>query len=143
MKLSDIRTREGLNTSQMAEQLNISQGQYCHLENGSRRLTESVAERIEQTFGISKQEIENDFVISNPYLGVINNWIWKIKIDDTPVTQSFINNMGYLKISNTSEKPQVLEAFIKYIGFSIGNSIEQEFNKEPKMLEYLVSRLQR
>jgi len=143
MRLLDIRNQQGLNTLQMAARLGITQGHYCHLENGSRRLTDNIASKIEAEFGINKKELENDFIISNPYLGVINNWIWNIKINDLPVTQAFINDIGFLKISNINEHEKVLEAFIRYILFSIGRSIENEFNKDPKMMEYLVSRLQR
>jgi len=143
MRLLDIRNQKGLNTAQMAALLEISQGHYCHLENGSRRLTDSVAKKIEEVFGINKQELESDFVLSNPYLGVINNWIWNIRINELSVTQAFINDIGFLKISNINEHDKVLEAFIRYILFSIGRSIENEFAKDPKMMEYLVSRLQR
>ncbi len=143
MKLQDLRNRERLNTTEMAEKLGITQGHYCHLENGSRRLTDKLANKIEEVFGVSKTELENDFIMSNPHLSVINNWIWKIKIKDIPVTQAFINDIGYLRIKNLDEKTEVLEAFIKYIVFSIGSSIEKEFGKDPKMIEYLVTRLQR
>ena len=141
MRLLDIRNQKGLNTLQMAARLGITQGHYCHLENGSRRLTNNIASKIEAEFGINKQELESDFVISNPYLGVINNWIWNIRINDLPVTQAFINDIGLLRISDINEHRQVLEAFIRYILFSIGRSIENEFTKNPKMMEYLVSRL--
>jgi transcriptional regulator with XRE-family HTH domain len=141
MRLLDIRNQQGLNTLQMAARLGITQGHYCHLENGSRRLTNNIASKIEAEFGINKEELENDFVVSNPYLGVINNWIWNIRINDLPVTQAFINDIGFLKIQNINEHDKVLEAFIRYILFSIGRSIEIEFAKDPKMMEYLVSRL--
>ena len=141
MRLLDIRNQKGLNTLQMAARLGITQGHYCHLENGSRRLTNNIASKIEAEFGINKQELESDFVISNPYLGVINNWIWNIRINDLPVTQAFINDIGFLKIQNINEHDKVLEAFIRYILFSIGRSIENEFAKDPRMMGYLASRL--
>ncbi len=143
MTLEDLRDREGLNTYQMAERLGITQGHYCHLENGSRKLTDSIAGKISSEFGISKEQIKKDFVLSNPHLDVINSWIWKIKIEDKPVIQSFIDNIGFLKISNTSENGEVLEAFIKYIQFNIGNSIKNEFKVNDNMIEYLTSRLKK
>lgn len=143
MKLQELRKKEGLTTTEMAEKLGITQGHYCHLENGSRRLTEKLVGRVEEVFRINKVELENDFMVSNPYLSVINNWIWKIRIKDKPVTQAFINDIGYLRIKNLDENIEVLEAFIKYIVFSIGSSIEKEFSKDPKMIKYLVTRLQR
>lgn len=143
MKLQELRKKDGLTTTEMAEKLGITQGHYCHLENGSRRLTEKLAGRVEEVFRINKVELENDFMVSNPYLSVINNWIWKIRIKDKPVTQAFINDIGYLRIKNLDENIEVLEAFIKYIVFSIGSSIEKEFSKDPKMIKYLVTRLQR
>ena len=143
MTLEDLRDKEGLNTYQMAERLGITQGHYCHLENGSRKLTDSIADKIASAFGISTEQIKKDFVLSNPHLDVINNWIWKIKIEDKPVIQSFIDNIGFLKISNTSENGEVLEAFIKYIQFNIGNSIKNEFKVNDNMIEYLTSRLKK
>ena len=143
MKLADIRNQQGLNTLQMAKRLGITPGHYCHLEKGSRRLTDSIAEKIEAEFGIDKKQLQNDFVVNHPHLGVINNWVWKIKINEMPAVQSFINDIGYLKLKDTTEHREVIEAFVKYIQFTIGSSIEQEFKKNNKMIEYLVSRLKK
>ena len=143
MKLEELRNIRGLNSKQMAEELDITPGHYSHLEKGSRKLTSTIAEKIESKFGISREELENDFVVSNPFLGVINNWVWKIKIKDQPVVQSFINDIGFLRIKDTNEQSEVIEAFVKYIQFTIGSSIENEFKKDSKMLDYLVSRLNR
>ena len=143
MRLRELRQEEGLTTYQMAARLEINQGHYCHLENGKRKLTDSIASKIKAEFGISKKQVEDDFVMNNPYLSVMNNWVWKLKINDAPVVQSFINDIGYLKIKDMSEHSEVVEAFIRYIQFTIGNSLEKEFAKDPKMIEYLVSRLQR
>lgn len=143
MKLEEIRKTKGLNIKEMAGELGITPGHYCHLEKGSRRLTSSIAEKIESKFGISREELENDFYVSNPFLGVINNWVWKIKINDQPVVQSFINDIGFLRIKDTREQSEVIEAFVKYIQFTIGSSIENEFKKDKKMIDYLVSRLNR
>jgi transcriptional regulator with XRE-family HTH domain len=143
MRLRDLRQKEGLTTYQIAGKLGINQGHYCHLENGTRKLTEKVAEKIEQEFGISKEALESDFILNNPHLDVLNSWIWKIKINEMPAVQSFINDIDYLKLKDTTEHSEVIEAFVKYIQFTIGSSIEQEFKKNNKMIEYLVSRLKK
>jgi len=57
IKLKLLRIQKRLTTSEIAKQIGISQGYYCMLENGTRRLYYDTAQKIASVFGLKPDDI--------------------------------------------------------------------------------------
>jgi len=56
-KLKELRKEKNWTTKEMATKIGISQGYYCMLENGSRRLYYDIAKKIATIFNLKPDDI--------------------------------------------------------------------------------------
>lgn len=56
-KLKEIRIKKKITTKEMAKRLNMSQGYYCMLENGQRRMYYDTAKKIAKIFNLKPDDL--------------------------------------------------------------------------------------
>jgi len=126
--LRELRKSKKMKTTDVAEATGLTQGYYSHIENGTRSPTPAVIEKIAKVFGVRTAVIKKELNKNRPQLVAAMNWIWKIKIKNKNVIDSFRKEKFLHR--GTQNKDELISNFIKFIEFNIGDSIRDELKRE-------------
>jgi len=132
-----IRKERNLTAEEVSNLLNISRAHYTHLENGTRNITPTIAKKMATVFNI------NEYIISeavsqlkeNTYLP--NSWILKIRINGEPLLKSFQHDLYEYPLRDSSSEIEFKKRFIKFIMYRLEESLIEEVEKDPKLIEYI------
>jgi transcriptional regulator with XRE-family HTH domain len=139
--LLEIRKAKGLKSVEIAQQLNISQGYYSHLENGTRKVTEQLLVDLARILEVNVEELRQGFQSLKPLSTVVNNWIPKIRIKGKSVFEAFREERVFLMTKPSETEAERITRFVKFIEYNIGSSITEELAEDDLLKEYLLNKI--
>ena len=139
--LLEIRKAKGLKSVEIAQQLNISQGYYSHLENGTRKVTEELLVELARILEVNVEELRQAFQNLKPLSTVVNNWIPKIRIKGKSVFEAFREERVFLMTKPSETEAERITRFVKFIEYNIGSSITEELAEDDLLKEYLLNKI--
>ena len=139
--LLEIRKAKGLRSVEIAQQLNISQGYYSHLENGTRKVTEQLLVDLARILEVNVEELRQVFQNLKPLSTVVNNWIPKIRIKGKSVFEAFREEKMFLMTKPSETEAERITRFVKFIEYNIGSSITEELAEDDLLKEYLLNKI--
>ena len=139
--LLEIRKAKGLKSVEIARQLNISQGYYSHLENGTRKVTEQLLVDLARILEVNVEELRQAFQNLKPLSTVVNNWIPKIRIKGKSVFEAFREERMFLMTKPSETEAERITRFVKFIEYNIGSSITEELAEDDLLKEYLLNKI--
>ena len=139
--LFEIRKAKGLRSIEIAQQLNISQGYYSHLENGTRKVTEELLRELARILEVDIEELRQGFQSLKPLSTVVNNWIPKIRIKGKSVFEAFREEKMFLMTKPSESEAERITRFVKFIEYNIGSSITEELAEDDLLKEYLLNKI--
>lgn len=139
--LLEIRKAKGLRSVEIAQQLNISQGYYSHLENGTRKVTEQLLVDLARILEVNVEELRQGFQSLKPLSTVVNNWIPKIRIKGKSVFETFREERLFLMTKPSESEAERITRFIKFIEYNIGGSISEELANDSLLKEYILNKI--
>ena len=139
--LLEIRKAKGLKSVEIAQQLNISQGYYSHLENGTRKVTEQLLVDLARILEVNVEELRQAFQNLKPLSTVVNNWIPKIRIKGKSVFEAFREERIFLIAKPSESEAERITRFVKFIEYNIGSSISEELAEDDLLKEYLLNKI--
>ena len=139
--LLEIRKAKGLRSVEIAQQLNISQGYYSHLENGTRKVTEQLLVDLARILEVNVEELRQGFQGLKPLSTVVNNWIPKIRIKGKSVFETFREERLFLMTKPSESEAERITRFIKFIEYNIGGSISEELANDSLLKEYILNKI--
>ena len=139
--LLEIRKAKGLKSVEIAQQLNISQGYYSHLENGTRKVTEQLLVDLARILEVNVEELRQGFQSLKPLSTVVNNWIPKIRIKGKSVFEAFREERMFLMTKPSESEEERITRFVKFIEYNIGSSITEELAEDDLLKEYLLNKI--
>ena len=139
--LLEIRKAKGLKSVEIAQQLNISQGYYSHLENGTRKVTEQLLVDLSRILEVNVEELRQAFQNLKPLSTVVNNWIPKIRIKGKSVFEAFREERMFLMTKPSESEAERITRFVKFIEYNIGSSITEELANDSLLKEYLLNKI--
>ena len=139
--LLEIRKAKGLKSVEIAQQLNISQGYYSHLENGTRKVTEQLLVDLSRILEVNVEELRQAFQNLKPLSTVVNNWIPKIRIKGKSVFEAFREERMFLMTKPSETEAERITRFVKFIEYNIGSSITEELAEDDLLKEYLLNKI--
>lgn len=139
--LLEIRKAKGLRSVEIAQQLNISQGYYSHLENGTRKVTEQLLVDLARILEVNVEELRQGFQSLKPLSTVVNNWIPKIRIKGKSVFEAFREERLFLMTKPSESEAERITRFIKFIEYNIGGSISEELAEDSLLKEYILNKI--
>jgi len=139
--LLEIRKAKGLKSVEIAQQLNISQGYYSHLENGTRKVTEQLLVDLARILEVNVEELRQAFQNLKPLSTVVNNWIPKIRIKRKSVFEAFREERMFLMTKPSESEAERITRFVKFIEYNIGSSITEELAEDDLLKEYLLNKI--
>ena len=137
--LSKIRKSRDLTVKQMADTLGVSKGHYCHLENGTREISETIKPRMAEALGISLDDLNRALQDVTKFTKSVNNWIWKIRVNGKSAAEAYRKDLKFLTSRESDEDN--INYFIKFIEYNIGNSIREELANDLVLEEYLLRKI--
>ena len=137
--LSKIRKSRGLTVKQMADTLGVSKGHYCHLENGTREISEAIKPRLAEALGISLDDLNRALQDVTKFTKSVNNWIWKIRVNGKSAAEAYRKDLKFLTSRESNQDN--INYFIKFIEYNIGNSIREELANDLVLEEYLLRKI--
>jgi transcriptional regulator with XRE-family HTH domain len=139
--LLEIRKAKGLKSVEIAQQLNISQGYYSHLENGTRKVTEQLLVDLARILEVNVEELRQAFQNLKPLSTVVNNWIPKIRIKGKSVFEAFREERMFLMTKPSESEAERITRFVKFIEYNIGSSITEELAEDDLLKEYILNKI--
>ena len=139
--LLEIRKAKGLKSVEIAQQLNISQGYYSHLENGTRKVTEQLLVDLARILEVDVEELRLGFQSLKPLSTIVNNWIPKIRIKGKSVFEAFREERLFLMTKPSESEAERITRFIKFIEYNIGGSISEELANDSLLKEHILNKI--
>jgi transcriptional regulator with XRE-family HTH domain len=136
-----LRKKKGLTTVQVAEKLNISQGHYSHIENGTRSINDATAHQMAELFGTDVDEIRQKSNELIELRGTLRHWLSQVKYRGESLVDVIVNDLRYDKTVNIEESEKLIYLIAGKASEKIREEIIWNFKENPDHMEYFIKRL--
>ena len=139
MTLKTIRTSKNLSLSALSRELGISTGYLSHLENGVRRVTPQLADKLAEVLDVPR-EVISDAVQKIEYPNLLSSsWISSIRVHKLPAVKAFrYHAMNLEPPMDWNNKNEVRRQFIRFIFENIQDSLAIELNESDELLTQII-----
>src|ERR1035437_738317 len=141
MSLIMLRKNKGLTTVQVAEKLNISQGHYSHIENGSRSINNELVQKMAVLFGTEEDEIRQKSKELMELRGTLRHWLSQVKYRGETLVDVIVNELRYDKTVNLEESEKLIYLIAGKASEKIREEIIWNFKENPDHINYFIKRL--
>jgi transcriptional regulator with XRE-family HTH domain len=141
MTLSQLRKNKNLTTTVVAKRLNISQGQYSHIENGTRSINDETAKKLAGLFGTDVDEVRQ---ISRDLIelrGTLRHWLSNVRYRGESLVDIIVNELRYDRLLNLEESEQLIYMIAGLAAEKIRDEIIWNFKDNPEFVNYFIKRL--
>ena len=136
-----LRKNKGLTTVQVAEKLNISQGHYSHIENGTRSINDETAQKMAELFGTDVDEIRQKSKELMELRGTLRHWMSQVKYRGESLVDVIVNELRYDRTVNLEESEKLIYLIAGKASEKIREEIIWNFKENPDHIEYFIKRL--
>jgi transcriptional regulator with XRE-family HTH domain len=136
-----LRKNKGLTTVQVAEKLNISQGHYSHIENGSRSINNELVQKMAVLFGTEEDEIRQKSKELMELRGTLRHWLSQVKYRGETLVDVIVNELRYDKTVNLEESEKLIYLIAGKASEKIREEIIWNFKENPDHINYFIKRL--
>jgi transcriptional regulator with XRE-family HTH domain len=140
MSLILLRKSKGLTTVEVAKRLKISQGQYSHIENGTRSINLETAHKMAELFGTDVDEIRQKSKELMELRGTLRHWLSQVKFRGESLVEVIVNELRYDKTVNLEESEKLIYLIAGKAGEKIREEIIWNFKENPDHIEYFIKR---
>jgi transcriptional regulator with XRE-family HTH domain len=136
MRLSEIRRRKGVKTTEIAARLGISQGYYSNLERGKRPFTESLLRKAAGILEVPLNTLRQAVKSQEAESVKLKSWLSDIKINGLPLIKAFKYHIEANGLQRSIHNDSALKAKLKeYIQENIGFSVLAELSENTILIE--------
>lgn len=140
--INRYRIERNLTAETVSNLINISRAHYTHLENGTRSITPAIAKKMAEVFNVDESEILDAVRQLKESTYVPDSWIFKIQIDGQPLLKSFQRDLYEYPLRDGSTENDFKNRFMKFIMYRFEESLVEEIDKDPKLVQYLMNKTQ-
>lgn len=135
MNLQQLRKVKNLTCKQVAEGMGIHTSYYSHLENGRRKFSQDLIEKLAKTLGEPLEIVQEK--VRNMDVSALSdqNWIANIKIHGQNVIKAFENELIIKRPNDLKDNFQI--QFAMFVERNIVHSILAEFDYNPDFRDEL------
>jgi len=141
MSLIMLRKSKGMTAAEVAEKLNISQGHYSHIENGTRSINDETAQKMADLFGTDVDEIRQKSRELMELRGTLRHWLSQVKFRGESLVDVIVNELRYDKSVNLEESEQLIYMIAGKASDKIREEIIWNFKENPDHINYFIKRL--
>ena len=136
-----LRKSKGMTAAEVAEKLNISQGHYSHIENGTRSINDETAQKMADLFGTDVDEIRQKSRELMELRGTLRHWLSQVKFRGESLVDVIVNELRYDKSVNLEESEQLIYMIAGKASDKIREEIIWNFKENPDHINYFIKRL--
>lgn len=141
MSLILLRKNKALTAVQVAEKLNISQGHYSHIENGTRSINDETAQKMAELFGTDVDEIRQKSKELMELRGTLRHWLSQVKYRGETLVDVIVNELRYDRTVNLEESEKLIYLIAGKASEKIREEIIWNFKDNPDHINYFIKRL--
>ncbi|MGE5435894.1 MAG: helix-turn-helix transcriptional regulator [Syntrophothermus sp.] len=141
MSLAILRINKGYTASEAANRLNISQGHYSHLENGTRTISDELAQNMAELFEVSKEVILQKSKELIEQRGTLQHWLSKTRYRGESLVDKVIKELRYDRRINLDDKEELIYKIASRASEFMREEIIWDFNNNPDLIEYFRKKL--
>lgn len=141
MSLILLRKNKALTAVQVAEKLNISQGHYSHIENGTRSINDETAQKMAELFGTDVDEIRQKSKELMELRGTLRHWLSQVKYRGETLVDVIVNELRYDRTVNLEESEKLIYLIAGKASEKIREEIIWNFKENPDHINYFIKRL--
>jgi len=138
MTLSQLRKNKNLTTTVVAKRLNISQGQYSHIENGTRSINDETAQKMAKLFGTDVDEVRQKSNEAMELRGTLRHWLSQVKFRGKSLVDVIVNELRYDRLVNLEESEQLIYMIAGKASDKIREEIIWDFKENPDHINYFI-----
>lgn len=143
MSLILLRKQKGYTAVEVAKMLNISQGQYSHIENGTRSISTETAVKLAELFGTNVDEVRQKSQEMMELRGTLRHWLSQVKFRGESLVDVIVNELRYDKSVNLEESEQLIYMIAGKASDKIREEIIWNFKENPDHINYFIKRLKK
>jgi len=137
-ELKAIRKQKGLTTTQVANELGLSQGYYSQLENGRRVFDKEQIAQLAKILGSDPTDIRSSVIRTAEDGRLMRHWLTSMPIDGMPALQAFRREYRGKGFRDAAEVRKKFESFLLR---RMPSEIKRELSSDKELVELMFTSL--